>query len=317
MAGATVFMFSGQGSHYYQMGKGLFDGDPTFREWMRRLDESARPSVGTSVVEALYASAHSKAEPFERTLLTHPAIFMVEYALAQSLARAGVRADMVLGASMGAFAAAAFAGILDVEDALAAVVRQATALEQGCEAGGMTAVLADPALFAEDFIGGRGELAAVNFASHFVVSARRRDLEEIEVALTRRGVGFQRLAVSLPFHSRWMDGARAPFEEFMGRVRRRPGKLPLMCCERASALDGLPDGYFWDVVRRPIRFRETLACLEQGGARRYVDVGPAGTLATFVKYGLSATSASVARAVLTPYGRDLQSFSSAVAALAH
>ncbi len=317
MAGETVFLFSGQGSHYFQMGRELFDGAPTFREWMLRLDEIARGRSGASVVEALYSDARRKADPFERTLLTHPAIFMVEYSLAQALRHAGVRADMVLGASMGAFAAAAFAGFLDVEDALSAVVGQAQALEQSCEAGGMAAVLADPALFDEEFLGGRSELAAVNFSAHFVVSAPRRELAEIEAALAARDIGFQRLAVSFPFHSRWMDAARAPFEACMRSVRCAPGRLPLWCCDQAASLDDLPEGYFWNVVRRPIRFRETVARLEQGGARRYVDVGPAGTLATFVKYGLPAASASSVHAVLTPYGRDRKNFAAAVAAVAH
>lgn len=317
MPGATVFMFSGQGSHYFQMGRGLFDGNSTFREWIVRLDEIAWRSSGVSIVEALYSDARRKADPFERTLLTHPAIFMVEYALAQALMHAGVRPDMVLGVSMGAFAAAAVAGVIGVEDALLAVIRQAMALEQGCEAGGMAAVMADPALFEEEFLGGRSELAAVNFSSHFVVSARREELAEIEAALSRRDVGFQRLAVAFPFHSRWMDPAREPFEAFMRGVRCRPGRLPLVCCDQAAALSDLPEGYFWNVVRRPIRFRETIARLEQGGARRYVDVGPAGTLATFVKYGLPAHSASVAHAILTPYGRDQKNFAAVVESLGH
>ena|SRR5438067_990149 len=116
---------------------------------MIRLDEIVRRSSGASV--------------------------MVEYSLAQSLMQAGVWPDMVLGASLGSFAAAAVAGFIDAEDALAAVVRQAMALEEWSERGGMIAVLADLELFAEDFRSGRSELAAVNFSSHFVVTARRRN----------------------------------------------------------------------------------------------------------------------------------------------
>src|SRR5262245_62561009 len=139
----TVFMCSGQGSQYFQMGRALYDGDDTFREWMIELDDIARGESGKSVIETLYSDAHCKGDPFDRTLLTHPAIFMVEYSLAQSLMRAGVRPDIVLGVSLGSFAAAAVAGFIDVEDALTAVARQAIALEEWCEPGGMIAVLAD------------------------------------------------------------------------------------------------------------------------------------------------------------------------------
>ena len=133
-AAETVFMFSGQGSQYFHMGRALYDDNDTFRGWMVRLDEVARQASGSSVIEALYSDARAKGEPFDRTLLTHPAIFMVEYALAQALIHAGVVPDLVLGVSMGSFAAAAVAGFIDVEDALTAVIRQAMSLEECSEA---------------------------------------------------------------------------------------------------------------------------------------------------------------------------------------
>jgi len=300
----TVFMFSGQGSQYFQMGKALYDCDDTFREWMIRLDGIAQEVSGRSVIEALYSGARRKGDPFDRTLLTHPAIFMVEFSLAQSLIHAGVLPDIVLGASMGSFAAAAVAGFISVEDALTAVTRQAIALEECCAPGGMIAVLGDPALFEEDFLSGRSELAAVNFSSHFVVSARRAELAEIEAALMKRDIGYQRLPVSVAFHSQWIEGAKARFESFMRSIRLKQGRLPLACCDQATILSDLSHDYFWNVVRRQIRFRETIERLEREGARRYIDLGPSGTLATFWKYMAPATTRSTAHAILTPYGFD-------------
>lgn len=309
----TVFMFSGQGSQYFHMGRALYDGNSTFREWMDRLDEVARGASGASVIGVLYSDAKKKGDPFDRTLSTHPAIFMVEYSLAQCLIEAGVRPAVVMGASMGSFAAAAVAGFIDAEEALTAVIGQAKAFEERCEPGGMIAILADPALFAEDFLSARSELAAVNFSSHFVVSARQTDLDEIVAGLKQRAVGHQRLPVSFPFHSQWMDGAKAPFEPYMRAMRRRQGQLPLVCCDQTVVLSELSDDYFWDVVRRPIRFRESTARLEQQGACRYIDVGPAGTLATFLKYGLPATAKSTVHSILTPFGLDQKNLAALLA----
>ena len=285
------------------MGRELFKTNDIFHNCMVRLDTIAKELTGDSVIGALYSDASRKGDPFDRTLLTHPAIFMLEYALAQVLIHAGVLPDMVLGASMGSFAAATVAGFIEVEDALASVVHQAIALEE-CERGGMIAVLADPALFAEDFLSHRSELAAVNFSSHFVISSRWNDLEEIEVALRKDNVGYQRLPVSSAFHSRWIDKAKAPFASFMRSIPYKQGSLSLGCCDQATVLSGLPADYFWNVVRRPIRFRETIAHLEQLSPHRYIDVGPAGTLATFLKYGMPANSKSTVHAILTPYGLD-------------
>ena len=310
-------MFSGQGSQYFQMGRKLYESNDTFRDWMVRLDDLALRSSGQSVIETLYADTRGKGESFDRTLLTHPAIFMVEYSLAQSLIRDGVIPDMVLGVSMGSFAAAAVAGCIDVEDALTAVVRQAIVLDEYSEPGGMTAVLADPSLFDEQFLSAHSELAAVNFSSHFVVSARQSELAEIEAALKNRNVSHQRLPVSVPFHSLWIDKAQVPFRSFMRSIPHKQGRLPLMCCDQAAILSDLPEDYFWNVVRHPIRFREATARMEQQGAHRYIDAGPSGTLATFLKYGLPATTKSTVQAILTPFGADQKNLAAVSASVGH
>jgi acyl transferase domain-containing protein len=308
-------MFSGQGSQYFQMGRELFAKNETFRNWMVRLDDIPRQLSGRSVIEVLYSDLYGKGDPFDRTLLTHPAIFMVEYSLAETLIDAGIRPDMVLGASLGSFAAAAVAGFIELEDALTSVVRQAMAFEEHCEPGGMTAVLADPALFSEEFLSGRSELAGVNFSSHFVISARCAALAEIEAALEQRNVGFQRLPVSFPFHSQWIDKAKAPFVSFMRSVPYKQGRLPLACCDHSVILSDLSDEYFWNIARRPVRFRETTARLEQQGVCRYIDVGPAGTLATFLKYGMPASTRSTVHTILTPFGFDLKNLAALLASI--
>jgi acyl transferase domain-containing protein len=305
--GKTVFMFSGQGSHSFQMGRELFEHNDVFREWMIRLDGLALQLSGERVVDAIYS--RGKTDVFDRTLHTHPAIFMVEYALAQCLLQSGVVPDMTLGASLGSFAAAAIAGFISVEDAMAAVIQQAAAFEATCEQGGMIAVLADQQLYAQDFLREHSELAAINFASHFVVSAPQSKVAAIERALNQRDVTHQRLAVSFAFHSRWIEDARPPFESFIASIRRAKGRLPLACCQQAALLAELPEDFFWRAVRQPIRFQETIAALERHGASRYIDVGPTGTLATFAKYCLPPGSRSTTHTILTPFGRDLSNLS--------
>ena len=299
----TVFMFSGQGSQYFQMGKDLFEKHAVFRDWMRRLDDMAWAINGTRVNEAIYGSP--KSNVFARTRLTHPAIFMVEYALAQCLMHEGIEPDLVLGASLGSFTAAAVGGSLTVEQAMAAVLDQAAGFERDCSPGGMIAVLAAPDLYEQEpYLGDRSELAGINFHSHFVVSAELDELDNIEAELKRRDLTFQRLAVSYAFHSRWIDKAEAGFCAFMRGVPVRPAAIPIVCCRQAAILDALPDEYFWQVVRHPIRFNDTVALLEHQGPHRYIDVGPSGTLAAFIKYSLAKDSRSSMHAILTLFGKE-------------
>jgi bacillaene synthase trans-acting acyltransferase len=308
-------MFSGQGSHYFQMARPLFDQNEVFRRHMLRLDEMARQLSGASVLEAMYAPAARKADVFDRTVLTHPAIFMVEYSLAHALIDAGVTPDMVLATSLGSFAAACVAGMLDVEEALTAVIQQARTIEATCPRGGMIAVLSDPALFAGELLRANSELAGINFATHFVVSAPQANLAVIEAGLAKRNITFQRLPVSFAFHSRWIDRAEEDFIALTRSLPRRKAQLPLACCARMALLSAVPEAYFWEIARQPIRFRDMIAQLEHSGDRyRYIDVGPAGTLATFLRYGLDPSSRSTAHPILTPFGQDQKNFAAVVAA---
>src|SRR5438034_10484919 len=105
-----VWMFPGQGAQYYQMGKTLYNKNNTFRFWMDKLDAIAANYVGQSIVEMLYDDKHSKSQPFDQTLYTHPALFMVQYSLAQTLlAENFTPPDFLFGASLGEFVAATFA----------------------------------------------------------------------------------------------------------------------------------------------------------------------------------------------------------------
>jgi acyl transferase domain-containing protein len=315
-SGQTIFVFSGQGSQYLQMGRALFDRNSTFRERMLALDAVAERLCGRSVIQVLYGVERGKQQVFDRTLLTHPAIFMVEYSLAQSLIHAGVMPDLTWGASVGSFAAAAVAGFVGAEEALAALVEQARALEERCERGGMVAILADSGLFQESFLAARSELAGVNFHSHFIVAAPERELATIKLELQRRGVPHQQLPVSFAFHSRWIDAAREPYESYLRGIGCKSAGMPMMCSESAAVLTQLPRGYFWDAARRPMRFGAATSRLEQSGSHRYIDVGPSGTLATFLKYGLAATSTSTVHTILSPYGRDERNFA-AVTGMRH
>ncbi len=300
----TVFLFSGQGSQHFQMARALFDHDTHFRAEMIRLDAIVRALSGMSVIAALYNDANPKSAAFDALELTHPAIFMVEYALAQTLIARGIRPDLCLGASLGSFAAAAIAGFIDAEQALAAVVQQAAALEACCEPGTMIAVLADTAVFEREGLHELAELAAVNFAAHFVVSVPLDRVAALESRLKARQIAFQRLPVAVAFHSRGIDAAQAPFDLFLQSLRIQTGTLPLVCCDRVAVLHELPADFFWQVVRRPIRFGAAVELLEREHACEYIDIGPSGTLATFLRYLLPAQRKPAIHAVLSPFGND-------------
>jgi len=306
---SIVFMFSGQGSHYYQMGRAFFDGNAAFRRILLHLDDIAKPLLGRSIIDVLYNDGRRKDELFNEIQLTSAAIFMVEYALANVLIEHGVKPDYLLASSMGTYAAAAVAEVFDPKEALRSIIEQAKGYERKCQKGSMIAVLNAPQLHRDlKVLRDNSDIAAVNFASHFVISTTDGHVDEIEATLLRENIVFQRIAVSWPFHSRWIDDAREATLEVLGKLQYRQPIIPLICCARSAALEAVSPESCWDSVRNPIGFARTIAELEKRGPSYYVDVGPAGTLATFLKYALPSTSTSQTYSILTPFGGELRNY---------
>lgn len=300
-------MFSGQGSQYFQMGRELYDRHAAFRSAVRRLDAMAHALLGRSPIEEAHRG--EKSQNFDRLRYTHPAIFIIEHALAECLMADGIVPDMTLGASLGTFAAASTAGFIEPEQALRTIIAQAEAVEANCERGGMTAIVDDPVLFEDPFLRDRTTLSAVNFNRHFVVFAGPAILDDVEAELRNRSVVHQRLAVQYAFHSPWIDPAREEVDALLRALHVTSGRMPMACCASATVhRNAFPSDHLWDVVRKPIRFSDTITRIEDEGPWRYIDVGPSGTLATFAKYAVHPDSPSTTNAILTPFGRDVKNY---------
>jgi bacillaene synthase trans-acting acyltransferase len=298
----TVLMFSGQGSQYYHMGRRLFDNNRAFKGHMTRLNDVAASLLGVSVIDALYDDRRTKAERFDQITLTSAAIFIVECALTRTLTENDVAPDYLLGTSLGTYAAASLAGCFEVERGLVSVINIALALEAHCQPGSMLSILCGKELYLNSpFLQQHSDLAAVNFSAHFAVSALQTIIGPIEDHLARHGSQFQKLPVTRAFHSRWIDPAREPCIQLLGSTQCRRAAIPIFCCARNQAIDCFGPEQLWDALRRPIQFERTIMDLESYGPHRYVDVGPSGTLATFLKYGLPKESESQVFATMSPF----------------
>jgi acyl transferase domain-containing protein len=305
----VVFMFSGQGSQYYQMGRVFFDGNAAFRRRFLELDDVAKPRLGRSIVDVLYNDGRTKDELFDNIQLTSAAIFMVEYALAGALIDDGIKPDHLLASSLGIYAAAVVAAALDPKEALESLIELAKNYEAKCRKGCMIAVLGSPRLHHDlKVLNNNSDMAAVNFASHFVISTTEEHFDEIQAALLDENVAFQKLPVTWPFHSRWIDQGREAVLGVLEKLRYRQPAIPLICCAEAGALEAVTPESLWNSVRKPIEFERTITEFETRGPWHYVDVGPAGTLATMLKYALPSRSGSRAYPILTPFGGELRNY---------
>ncbi|MBB3126989.1 acyl transferase domain-containing protein [Paenibacillus rhizosphaerae] len=304
MAKPVVFLFPGQGSQYYRMGIELYERHPGYREWMDRMDRRLYPSAGRSVVMELYGSGRKAEEPLDHLSYSHPAIFMVEYALAQVMMENGIYPDIVLGTSLGEFASCAVAGVIDWETALKLAAAQADVVQHTCEPGGMIAIASDPAMFGQTAeLYTHTELAAVNDHSHFVVSGAAEGILQAEAFLRQNRIAHQVLPVRYGFHSASIDAAEAAYKPYLNEIHFNRPQVKLVSGLYGMGITSLSSDYAWDAVRHPIRFLEAMQRLNPS-EHICVDLGPSGTLANFTKHLWKQVSGAEVYSVLSPFQKD-------------
>lgn len=303
----TVWMFSGQGSQYFRMGRDLYENSPIFRETMMECDRLVKLFEGVSILDVIYPKTEPRALfEFDNIQHTHPALFCIQYSLAQSLLRRNFKPDLLLGYSLGEFVSAALGGALPLETILELLVRQARLLKESAEPGSMLAVLTSPEIWnPKDPLYANSWIAARNFSNHFVLSGTVPAIGSIQKHLQSREITTQRLPVNYAFHSPCMDVIEQRFKLGTRDLKIRELSVPLISASQVGTITHLAPDFFWEVVRRPVRFDETIAWLEKQGCYNYVDLGPTGTLATFLKYALDRTSLSRAFTTMTPFNRTV------------
>lgn len=118
---SVVFLFPGQGSHYVSMAQDLYQRHALFRAEIDRCAELLLPHLKHDIRTILFpdeAQVDQAAQQLNRTEFTQPALFVIEYALAQVWMAWGISPQAMIGHSIGEYVAACLAGVFSLEDAL-------------------------------------------------------------------------------------------------------------------------------------------------------------------------------------------------------
>ncbi|WP_203778236.1 type I polyketide synthase, partial [Paractinoplanes deccanensis] len=260
----VAWVFSGQGSQRQGMGFGLAARFPVFAEEFARvcglLDELLPRPLREVIAEG--------GPLLDRTLYAQPGLFAVQVAQAALLRSFGVRPQTVVGHSVGEYAAAVVAGVLDLSDACRLVAARARLMDALPAGGAMLAVQAD------ESVASGLDVAAVNGPDQVVLSGAEAAVDAVAQELTGRGVRVRRLRVSHAFHSMLMEPMLAEFAEVAGSVEFRAPQVPLVSSVEVGADVTVP-GYWVRQVRRTVRFAEAMGVVDAGLC---VEVGPDATL---------------------------------------
>src|SRR5581483_3474472 len=111
----VAFLFSGEGTEYEQMGQELYRSQPVFQAALQQCIAILKGDLPESLTSALYPTPDGQ-RLLQKSIYAQPALFALEYALAQVWRSWGITPDAVLGYGVGAYVAACIAGALSLED---------------------------------------------------------------------------------------------------------------------------------------------------------------------------------------------------------
>lgn len=218
----------------------------------------------------------------DETAYTQPALFALEYALAELWRSWGITPSFVCGHSVGEYVAACVAGVFTLEEGLRLIAERGRLMQALPPNGAMVAVAADEA-FCQEVIAPYGQalaLAAINGPTNVVLSGERTAMQAVVATLQQQGVKTTQLTVSHAFHSALMEPMLADFRTVAQSIRFKPPQLPLIAnvTGQVAGAEITTADYWTQQIRQPVRFADCMSTLHAQGCAVFVEVGPKAVL---------------------------------------
>jgi acyl transferase domain-containing protein/SAM-dependent methyltransferase len=281
----VAFLFTGHGAHYVNMGRQLYETQPTFRAALDQCDELLRVYLDRSLASVLYPDEPPAGEPLlNQMVYTQPALFALQYALAKLWLSWGVQPAVMLGHSGGEYVAACIAGVFGLEDALKLVAGRGRMLA-ATGRGFMAAVFADEGRVAEAVAphADKVSIAVYNTPQNIVISGEEAALDAVLESLRAGGVKFRKLAIGQAAHSPLVDPTLAEFEALAATIHFHEPQIGLVSTvtgQLVSTGEMTQPAYWRRHLRQPVRFATAIQTVHAQGVRTFVEIGPNPVLIT-------------------------------------
>ncbi|KAJ4402884.1 hypothetical protein N0V85_005225 [Neurospora sp. IMI 360204] len=298
----VAFVFTGQGSQYTGMGKELYENYSIFRESLHEFDRLARLHGFESFLPLIDGTTKDVAEL--SPIITQIGLCCFEMALAKLWESWGIKPAVVMGHSLGEYAALNVAGVLSASDTIYLVGTRASLLVEKCtiNSHAMLAVQA-PVEEVEKALGNKAtsvNVACINSNRETVLGGPTNVITELEEELNAAGHKAKRLLVPYAFHSAQVDAILDDFENLASAVLFERIKIPIISPLHAEVLgeeDRVDASYLRHHAREAVNFQGGLFRAQEKNTidekTVWLEIGPHAITVGMVKAAFGATTIAV------------------------
>jgi acyl transferase domain-containing protein/acyl carrier protein len=285
----VAFVFSGQGSQWFGMGRTLLHDEPVFREVIERCALALRPHTDWSLIAEL-AGIDPEQSRLNEVDVIQPALFAVQVALAALWRSWGIEPDAVVGHSMGEVAAAYVGGALSLNDAALIICTRSKLVKRTVGQGAMASVEVsiEDARLAIAGYEDRVSIAVSTSPASTVLSGDPAALVSIVEQLQARDIFCRMVKVDFASHSPQMDPIRDELLDALEEVQPRLASVPIYSTVLNLVADGSEfDAHYWARnLREPVLFSGSIQRLIEDGYDTFLEVSAHPILLSGIQQGL-------------------------------
>jgi iturin family lipopeptide synthetase A len=304
----VIFMFSGLGSQYINMGQDIYEKEPLFRQEMNRCFEILEPLVDYNIKEILYPDVmcsggypyppqdcigfpgqgdyrESPLQPdqINQTEIAQLVVFILEYSLARLLMAWGINPRAMIGYSFGEYTAACLAGVFSLEDALKVLVIRGALLRE-LPPGRMISVPL-PIEEVEPLLADQLSIAIDNGAS-CVVSGDEKTVRAFGTQMKERKLVCVPMDSLQAIHSIMMDPILKVFAEKVSAIPLNPPQVPYISSVTGTWItveDATSPHYWARQLRETVRFARGIQAVLEESNVVFLEVGAGRDIRTLVQ----------------------------------